>query len=84
MNVFSRLAEATRIGNRDGDLPDFVVPLLQKVAANEAAYADRSDLVEELTAAVEQYETFSEMCCEKMGFSLEDIHRILDELQVRY
>ena len=44
----------------------------------------REELVAELVLRVEQYETWSELCCEKQGFSLEDIHRTLDRLKVRY
>ena len=84
MDIFTRLAEVTHRENSDGDLPDFIVPLLLKVADNPSLFADREELVAELVLRVEQYETWSEMCCEKQGFSLEDIHRTLDRLKVRY
>ena len=84
MDIFTRLAEVTRRENREGDLPDFIVPLLIKVAENPSGFAGREELVAELVMRVEQYETWSEMCCEKQGFSLEDIHRTLDRLKVRY
>jgi len=84
MDIFTRLAEVTRRENSEGDLPDFIVPLLIKVAENPSTFADREELVAELVMRVEQYETWSEMCCEKQGFSLEDIHRTLDRLKVRY
>jgi len=84
MDIFAKLAASTLKENSEGDLPDFIVPLLMKVAENPAAFAGREALVEELVMRVEQYETWSEMCCEKQGFSLEDIHRTLDRLKVRY
>ena len=84
MDIFTRLAEVTHRENNDGDLPDFIVPLLLKVADNPSMFAGREELVAELVLRVEQYETWSEMCCEKQGFSLEDIHRTLDRLKVRY
>ena len=84
MNIFSKLAAATLKENKEGDLPDFIVPLLMKVAENPDDFSGREALVEELVMRVEQYETWSEMCCEKQGFSLEDIHRTLDRLKVRY
>lgn len=84
MDIFARLRKATRRGSRDGDLPDFIVPLLLRVADNPADFAGREELVAELAQRVEQYETWSELCCEKQGFSLEDIHRTLDRLKVRY
>lgn len=84
MDIFSKLAEATVRENTAGDLPDFIVPLLMKVAEHPAEFAGREALVAELVMRVEQYETWSEMCCEKQGFSLEDIHRTLDRLKVRY
>ncbi|MDH3870435.1 MAG: hypothetical protein OET08_13775 [Desulfuromonadales bacterium] len=84
MDIFAKLAASTLKENSEGDLPDFIVPLLMKVAENPADFADREALVEELVMRVEQYETWSEMCCEKQGFSLEDIHRTLDRLKVRY
>ena len=84
MDIFAKLAASTLKENREGDLPDFIVPLLMKVAENPADFAGCEALVEELVSRVEQYETWSEMCCEKQGFSLEDIHRTLDRLKVRY
>ncbi|MEJ2519939.1 MAG: hypothetical protein P8Y91_06300 [Desulfuromonadales bacterium] len=84
MDLFKRLAEATRRQNHDGDLPDFIVPLLLQVAENPTEFTGREDLVAQLLQRVQEYETWSEMCCEKQGFSLEDIHRTLDRLKVRY
>ncbi len=84
MDIFAKLAASTLKENSEGDLPDFIVPLLMKIAENPADFAGREALVEELVIRVEQYETWSEMCCEKQGFSLEDIHRTLDRLKVRY
>jgi len=84
MDVFARLAAATRRQNSDGDLPDFIVPLLLRVAENPADFADKEDLIALLVQEVEEYETFSNVCCEKIGFSLEDIHRTLDKLRVSY
>ena len=84
MDIFAKLAASTLKENSEGDLPDFIVPLLMKVAENPANFSGREALIEELVMRVEQYETWSEMCCEKQGFSLEDIHRTLDRLKVRY
>lgn len=84
MDIFAKLAAITLKENSEGDLPDFIVPLLMKVAENPADFSGREALIEELVMRVEQYETWSEMCCEKQGFSLEDIHRTLDRLKVRY
>lgn len=84
MDIFSKLAEVTVRENAEGDLPDFIVPLLMRVAEHPAEFTGREELVAELVTRVEQYETWSEMCCEKQGFSLEDIHRTLDRLKVRY
>ena len=84
MDIFAKLAATTIKENAEGDLPDFIVPLLMKVAENPADFTGREALIVELVTRVEQYETWSEMCCEKQGFSLEDIHRTLDRLKVRY
>jgi hypothetical protein len=84
MDIFVRLATVVRRENTEGDLPDFIVPLLLRVAEHPADFAGREELVAELLLRVEQYETWSELCCEKQGFSLEDIHRTLDRLKVRY
>ena len=81
MNLFERLAEATRRQNAEGELPDFLVPLLLKVAGDPAALGGREELVAELLLAVEEYQTYSNVCCEKIGFGLEDIHRTLDKLR---
>ncbi len=84
MDIFAKLAVAARRENVDGELPDFIMPLLMKVADNPADFVGREELVAELVTRVEQYETWSELCCEKQGFSLEDIHRTLDRLKIRY
>jgi hypothetical protein len=84
MDVFERLACAVRQQNREGELPDFIVPLLLKVAENPGEFAGREELVATLVKYVDEYQTWSEMCCEKIGYSLEDIHRALDHLKVRY
>jgi len=84
MDIFTKLAAVVRRENTQGDLPDFIVPLLMRVADHPADFSGREELVAELVKRVEEYETWSEMCCEKQGFSLEDIHRTLDRLKVRY
>lgn len=84
MELFQSLAAATRRQNAEGELPDFVVPLLLKVANHPQEFADRVELVQSLLQAVEEYETYSNVCCEKIGFSLEDIHTRLDRLGVGY
>ena len=84
MDVFGRLAEAVRRQNSEGELPDFITPLLLRVAENPDEFADREEHVATLLKYVEEYQTWSEMCCEKVGYSLEDIHRTLDRMKVRY
>ena len=84
MDIFTKLAATARRENAEGELPDFIMPLLLKVADSPADFVGREELVAELVLRVEQYETWSELCCEKQGFSLEDIHRTLDRLKVRY
>jgi hypothetical protein len=84
MTLFEQLAEATRRQNAQGELPDFIVPLLLRVAAAPQEFSGREELVADLLLAVEEYQTYSNVCCEKIGFCLEDIHRILDKLRVSY
>jgi hypothetical protein len=84
MDLFQSLACAVRQQNAEGELPDFIVPLLLRVAESPAEFADREELVARLLRYVEEYQTWSEMCCEKVGYSLEDIHRTLDQMKVRY
>lgn len=84
MDLFRQLACEVRRQNEEGELPDFIVPMLMKVADNPAKFAGQEKLVATLLQYVEEYQTWSEMCCEKIGFSLEDIHRVLDRLKVRY
>lgn len=84
MDVFAQLAETVRRQNSEGELPDFIVPLLMRIAQNPTEFADRQELVATLVKYVNEYETWSEMCCEKVGYSLEDINRTLDRMKVRY
>jgi len=82
VNLFERLAAVVRRQNETGELPDFIVPLLLRVAENPGSYAGREELVASLLEAVEEYQTYSDVCCEKIGFSLEDIRRALDGLRI--
>ncbi len=84
MDNFKRLAEATQRENRDGELPDFIVPLLMKVAENPDQFHGQEDLIRELADRVADYDPISNYCCEKIGFNLKDIHLILDRLRVSY
>ena len=84
MDEFVRLAEAVKRENQEGELPDFVVPLLMKVVENRDDFKDQEDLVRELANRVEEYDTISNYCCEKIGYNLNDIHLILDRLRVSY
>ena len=84
MDVFQRLAIAVRRENSEGELPDFVVPLLMKVAENPQEFKGQESLIEELANRVEEYDTISNYCCEKIGYNLKDIHLILDRLRVSY
>lgn len=84
MNEFERLAAVTLRENRDGELPDFIVPLLLKVSENPDSYSDNIDLVRELANRVEEYDPISNYCCEKIGYNLKDIHSVLDRLRVSY
>jgi len=84
MDEFVRLAEAVKRENQEGELPDFVVPLLMKVVENRDDFKNQMDLVRELANRVEEYDTISNYCCEKIGYNLNDIHLILDRLRVSY
>ena len=84
MDEFERLAKAVEQENREGELPDFIVPLLMRVADNPGDFSEQIDLVRELANRVEEYDTISNYCCEKIGYNLKDIHLILDKLRVSY
>ena len=84
MDDFTRLEQATLRENAEGELPDFVVPLLLRVAESRDEFSDRLELVKELADRVEEYDNISNYCCEKIGFNLKDIHLILDRLRVSY
>lgn len=84
MDHFARLAQVTQRENREGELPDFIVPLLMKVAENPDQFSGQEELICELADRVADYDTISNYCCEKIGFNLKDIHLILDRLRVSY
>ena len=84
MDVFTRLEQATRRENEEGELPDFVVPLLLRVVEKKDEFMDQEALVRELATRVEEYDNISNYCCEKIGYNLKDIHLILDQLRVSY
>lgn len=80
MDIFQQLADAVITQHQEGELPDFLVPDLMEVAEHPTKFGTQKDLVTELIQRVNLYETYSEMCCEKMGYGLEDIQRTLGEL----
>ena len=82
MDLFTRLAEAIRRQHGNGELPDFMLAPLRRVADNPEEFADKAELVAELLERVEQYETYSNVCCEKIGFTLEDLQTTLKRLGV--
>ena len=84
MDLFEQLAKTVEEQNRNGELPDFVVPLLMKVAEHPENFTGREDLVAELLERVREYDPISNYCCEKIGFNLKDIHLTLDRLRVSY
>ena len=50
MDLFSRLADTVRKQNSEGELPDFIVPLLLRVAENPAEFADPVNHFRNITA----------------------------------
>ncbi len=51
MDIFAKLASVARRENAEGELPDFIVPLLLKVAENPPDFSGREALVAELVHA---------------------------------
>jgi hypothetical protein len=84
MTIFEKLALVTQTQSKDGELPDFIVPLLMKVAESPQDFTGREELVAELVERVDDYDPISNYCCEKLGFNLADIHTTLDKLRVSY
>ena len=84
MDTFTKLAQVTRRENKEGELPDFIVPLLMRIAENPMKFSEQEETVKELVARVDEYDPISNYCCEKIGFNLQDIHTILDRLRVSY
>jgi hypothetical protein len=82
MDLFVRLADAVRRQHSEGELPDFMLAPLLQVAEHPELFADKTELVAELLERVEQYETYSNVCCEKIGFCLEDLQATLERLGV--
>jgi len=84
MDTFTRLAQVTQRENKKGELPDFIVPLLMRIAENPREFLAQEEIIKELVARVEEYDPISNYCCEKIGYNLQDIHTILDRLRVSY
>ena len=83
MNVFEQLAEATIRENRDGEIPDFIVPHLLEVAQHPECYIDEEWAVEILLMQVEDFDTYAESGCCKTAFSIEDIYTSLQRLGIK-
>ncbi len=83
MTVFERLAEAAIRENRDGEIPDYVVPHLLEVAQHPENFADQEWVVEMLLMQVEDFDTYAESGCCKTAFSIEDIYMSLRRLEIK-
>lgn len=83
MDLFTRLAEAVEKEHREGELPDFMVPALLRVAMHPREFAGQEELVETLLQQVREYQTYSFTCCEKLGYGVEDLLRTLALLEGR-
>lgn len=80
--LFNQLQQAITEQNQQGELPDFVVPRLLQVATAPQRFADQTELVRQLLQQVMEYEAFSEVSCEKIGFGIEDLNTTLGKLGV--
>ena len=83
MNVFDQLAEAALRENRDGEIPDFIVPYLLEVAQHPEDYTDQEWAIEILLMQVEDFDTYAESGCCKTAFSIEDIYMSLRRLGIK-
>lgn len=81
-DLFSQLQHAITEQNQQGELPDFLVPRLLQVVSDPARFSDRTELVRQLLQQVLEYEAFSEVSCEKIGFGIEDLNTTLTKLGV--
>lgn len=81
MTLAKQIAASARRMNRDAELPDFLLPDILEAVAGTPRSPDRKRLLSRLLEQVEGYETFSEVSCEKSGFSLEDIRKTLKLLR---
>ena len=61
MDLHEKLAGAVCRENEQGELPDFIVPVLLRIAENPQTCRNRPDLLTTLIEQVEGYQTFSEM-----------------------
>lgn len=83
MNVFERLAEATQRESQNGEIPDYLIPYLLKIAQNPEDYNEQEWAVEILLMQVEDYDTYAESGCCKTAFSIEDIYISLERLGIK-
>ena len=82
MSVFERLEQAALRENRQGEIPDYIVPHLLEVAQNPERFSDDEWAVEILLMQVEDFDTYAESGCCKTAFSIEDIYMSLRRLGV--
>jgi len=83
MNVFERLAAAALRENREGEIPDYLLPHLLEVAHHPENHPDQEWAVEILLMQVEDYDTYAESGCCKTAFSIEDIYTSLQRLGIK-
>jgi len=82
MSVFERLERAALMENREGEIPDYIVPHLLEVAQHPERFSEQEWAVEILLMQVEDFDTYAESGCCKTAFSIEDIYMSLRRLGI--
>jgi len=80
MDAFSRLEEAIRNQNQEGELPDFLVEPLLAIATSPERFAAHQTTVEKLLEQVENFDAYAGAGCFGDSYGPEDILRTLMEL----
>jgi hypothetical protein len=79
MDVYAKLMKEAERANREQDLPDVIFEQIKEICADSEKYSD-TELIEELTERLEDYEPFADVGCGNESYSTADVKKAIEKI----
>jgi len=80
MTIFDQLKQSIKKAQDEEEFPDYLARRCFLILDNQEAYINGVDKLEKLIEMIDDYNTYAETCCEKIGFSPNDVDMMLDKI----